>query len=225
MPTAETAVETAEDERPLRADAARNRARVVAAARELFAERGLDVTLDDVAAHAGVGVGTVYRRFANREELIAAVFIDHFGEVADRIAADIAEAEPWDALVILLEGVGRFVSEDRGLAALLTTVDRSRPALEAAKQRVEQLVARVFSRAREVGAIRPELEETDLFGLVCMLSALSEVTEPVVPGVWRRYLELLLDGMRADGSRVPLTVPALSQEQLAEMHPHRRAQR
>ncbi len=216
-----TTTDPARVDRPLRADAARNRKRIVVAARELFAEYGLEVTLDDVAAHAGVGVGTVYRRFANRDELIEAVFVDHIREVTDRISGDIADAEPWDALVLLLTAVGEFVADDRGLAALLTRLDKSGPGLEVAKQSMEVLVQSIYGRARAAGVIRPELEETDFFGLVCMISALGESTEAVAPGVWRRYLELLLDGMRADGPRIPLTVPAMTAEQIQEMHKHK----
>ncbi|GAA4400193.1 TetR/AcrR family transcriptional regulator [Tsukamurella soli] len=201
----------------MRADAARNRRRIVVAARELFAERGLDVTLDDVAAHAGVGVGTVYRRFANRDELVEAVFVDHIREVTERIESDIADVGPWDALALLLNAVGEFVADDRGLATLLTSVDHSAPVLEEAKQAVSRLVEGVYGRAREAGVIRDELVETDFFGIVCMISAISEATESVAPGAWRRYMELLLDGIRADGPRVPLAVPALTAEQIQEL--------
>ena len=90
-------------ERPLRADAARNRQLIIDAARELFAEEGIDVTLDDVARRAGVGVGTVYRRFASKEELIDGVFQQNFADMAAAADASLANPDPWDGLVTFAE--------------------------------------------------------------------------------------------------------------------------
>ncbi|MDF0529705.1 helix-turn-helix domain containing protein [Tsukamurella sp. 8F] len=221
-----TTTDPAAAPRPLRADAARNRKRIVGAARELFAERGLEVTLDDVAVRAGVGVGTVYRRFANRDELIEAVFVHHIQEVTERITTEIENAEPWDAVVLLLTAVGEFIADDRGLATMLTSVDHEASALAEAKNTVETLVLSVYSRAEEAGVLRPELVPADFFGFVCMLAAIGEATQPVVPGAWRRYLELMLDGMRADARpRVPLTVAALTDDEIEEIEKHKHMRR
>ncbi|NMO00513.1 TetR/AcrR family transcriptional regulator [Gordonia sp. TBRC 11910] len=212
-----TTTTSASTTRPLRADAARNRALIIDAARELFAQRGLEVTLDDVAAHAGVGVGTVYRRFANREELIEGVFADHLQKVAARIRSVAVDADPWDSVVMVLMTIGEHMAADRGTAALLTSIDHSAPAVQAAKSDIEALVTGIVEKAKAANAIRPEIELTDLFGVICMLSAIGDATQGI-DGAWRRYVELLLDSLRGDGPRVPLTVPALTHEQLLEIH-------
>ncbi|MCF8612119.1 TetR/AcrR family transcriptional regulator [Gordonia sp. HY285] len=199
--------------RPLRADAARNRARIIAAASELFAERGLDVTLDDVAARAGVGVGTVYRRFANRDELIVGVFTDHLDNVGARIRIAAADTDPWESVVVLITTIGELLASDRGLATILMAVDHSDPTLVAGKKVVETLVTEILERAKDAHAIRAEIEPTDMFGIVCMLAAIGDATQGV-DGAWRRFAEIILAGLRADGRPVPLTTPALTDAQL-----------
>src|SRR3954453_2960532 len=97
-------------EKPLGYDAARNRERVLAAAEEVFATRGLEVTLDDIAAHAGLGVGTVYRRFANRDELIEALFQERLTRVAALASGALEEPDSWAALTRLIEGMGAIVA-------------------------------------------------------------------------------------------------------------------
>src|SRR3954452_2459805 len=101
--------------RPLRADAERNRARILAAAAEVFAERGLDVSLDDIAAAAGVGVGTVYRRFPDKDALIDALFEDKIRAVAERLQAAVAIEDPWEAFETFMRGVCASHAADRGL--------------------------------------------------------------------------------------------------------------
>ena len=101
-------------ERPLRADAARNKRLIMDAARELYAEEGIDVTLDDVARRAGVGVGTVYRRFANKEQLIDGVFEQNFADIAAATEASLANPDPWNGLVSFAEfACSRYGSQSR----------------------------------------------------------------------------------------------------------------
>lgn len=202
------------DKRPLRADAERNRLRIIGAARTLFADRGLDVTLDDVAAAAGVGVGTVYRRFANREELIHGVFVEHLKAVSVQVAEALEEPDPWAAVVHLMTWFGTVTAEDRGLAAMIMRIDHTHPEIESIKAGMTERIELVFDRAQAAGAIRADLAPTDVFALFTMLTAIADLTEVAVPGTWRRYLELMLDAIRADGSRIPLTVAALTEEQI-----------
>src|SRR5947207_2664299 len=102
-------------ERPLRRDAERNRQRILEAASELFASRGLGVTLNDIAHHAGVGVGTAYRRFANKEELIEALFAERLQEVGDIATEALEDPDAWHGLVQLLKRYLRLQLRDRGL--------------------------------------------------------------------------------------------------------------
>ena len=123
--------------RPLRKDAERNRQRILAAAAEVFAARGLDVTLDDIAAHAGVGVGTVYRRFTDKDELFDAVFERHLDQVA-ALASDALEApDAWEGLTTYLERSLRMQLEDRGFTEIL--YGRSGRRLDLARERLPPL--------------------------------------------------------------------------------------
>lgn len=178
-----------------RKDAVRNRARLIEAARQVFAERGLDATLDDVAARAGVGTGTAYRHFADKYELAAELL----GEATERVAQDaraaLAIEDPWDALVWYFETTAARQAADRGLYEALAGRGRA-----ADKVRVwPELVAAVtelVERAKRAGVIRPELRAEDAVAVFAMLGALDTTTDR-----WRRYLALILDGMRATGRR------------------------
>src|ERR1700709_2237861 len=116
MSTPELVAET--PERPLRKDAARNRERILAAAGEVFAERGLDVTLDDIAHHAGVGVGTVYRRFRDKEELIDALFDARMDAVVTAAQSALAADDPWLGLEGFFTTIFELLAADRGLREL-----------------------------------------------------------------------------------------------------------
>src|SRR5918912_696083 len=121
--------------RPLRADAERNRARILAAAAEVFAERGLDVSLDDVAAHAGVGVGTVYRRFPDKDALIDALFEDKIAGVAEVAGRALELKDPWDAFETFVRAVAQAQAQDRGLKEALHVSDRGRHRIAVARER------------------------------------------------------------------------------------------
>src|SRR5437763_10522637 len=115
-------------ERPLRKDAERNRERLLTAASEVFAQRGLDVTMHDIAAHAGVGVGTAYRRFANKEEVIDALFEEGLRDVADLANEALASPDAWAGLVLFLERSLHMQFGDRGLNQIMnnTALGRDR---------------------------------------------------------------------------------------------------
>ncbi|WP_045824228.1 TetR/AcrR family transcriptional regulator [Williamsia herbipolensis] len=213
MTTTGSAAETAAL-KPLRADAERNRMRIIAAARELFAERGLEVTLDDVAAHAGVGVGTVYRRFDNRDQLIEGVFVEHLHDVTARVSAALESPDTWNGVVTLFTYVGESMADDRGLASVMMRIDHTAPAIESAKRTMTSLIEQIHRRGVDEGILRPEIAHGDFFAFFTMLSAIADVTQSTAPGTWRRYLELMLDSIRADGTRHPLTVPAMTDEQI-----------
>lgn len=199
------------DARPLRADAERNRLRIIAAARDLFAAHGLEVSLDDVADEAGVGIGTVYRRFANRDELITGIFLESLKEVSERASAVVDEPDPWRAVVDLLNVFATSMAQNRGLATIIMRIDPSHPDIETTKQKLNLCVRQVIGRAQEAEVVRPDLAASDVFGFFTMLSAVADVTRDVVPEAWRRYAELLLDAIRADGNQRPvLTTPPLT---------------
>ncbi|GAA2411380.1 TetR/AcrR family transcriptional regulator [Actinomadura vinacea] len=200
--------------RPLRADAERNRQRVIAAAQELFARRGLDVTLDDIARHAGVGVGTAYRRFANREELIDAVFegaLQHLIALAEQA---LAHEDPWEGLVQLFLATGQDFADDRGLRQALLESTHGKDRAAAARERLTPAVSAVITRAQQAGQLRDDIEPSDFPLIQLMLGAVTQHSRNVAPELWKRYLTLILDGLRRDRDHpTPLAHPALDQDE------------
>ena len=199
---------TGAGERGLRLDAARNQERIVAAAAAAFAELGGDVTLDEVARRAGVGVATVYRRFRNRDQLVRAVVAHVLAAEIEPVAA-VETDDPWRDLAATLEASVAAVAAHRDVVALahaaggidVDVVDRYLHRLD-----------RLLTRARAAGLVRPELEPRDVAVAVVMVLATirrdvggdGAVKTDAASGDWRRYLALLLDGMRP----APVPLPA-----------------
>ncbi|PPJ15685.1 TetR family transcriptional regulator [Nocardia nova] len=193
--------------RRLRADAARNHARILRAANELFARRGLEVTLDDVAEAAGVGVGTVYRRFANKQELIAAVFDQSVAEMAEATDAAHADPDTWRGLSRLFEWYCEHMALDRGFGELMLEIPDVSERFATLRERITPMVLRLIDKAVAEGVVRPGIAASDLFAMVTMVEAIASLAEPVDPELWRRYVSILLDGVRADAiPRLPLAV-------------------
>jgi len=182
----------------LRRDAERNKERILRAASELFAERGLDVTLHDVARHAGLGVGTVYRRFANREELIDALFADSL----DRLLAAAREAQtiedPWRAFAMFLERAVEMMATDRGLWTMMTTAASKGDHFLGIHTRLNEVVRDVIARAQDAGALRGDLSPDDMPVLHVILGSGADFLAHARPEIWRRYLRIMLDGLRRD---------------------------
>jgi AcrR family transcriptional regulator len=159
--------------RPLRRDAEANRLRILAAAGRVFAERGLEVTMDDIAAAAGVGVGTVYRRFPDKQELIDALLGQRIERVARTAEEALEMSGPWEALVTFLRVATAMQVTDRALAELM----RGQPG---GRAQVEQ--------ARVTG---PDLAVAGM-----MIALVSDRFGPAGLELWPRYFDLMLDGLR-----------------------------
>ncbi len=202
-------------ERPLRRDAERNRQRILESARVLFAERGLGVSLDEIARHAGVGVGTVYRRFPDKELLIDALFEDRLGEILAVASAALEIEDPWEALVHFIEESMALQVEDRALKELLHGTSSAHARIERGRQRIQPIVETILERARRAGAVRADIEISDLLLLQHAIGEVGEYTREIAPEAWRRMLVIALDGLRPDRRRPsPMPVPPLDDEQL-----------
>ena len=201
--------------RPLRRDAERNRQRILKAASEVFNERGLEVSLDEIARHAGVGVGTVYRRFRTKEELVEALFMDRLDMVA-AVADDALNApDAWSGLVSFMERMAEIMAGDLGLRQILMFATYGRDLVTIARQRNAPLVERLVARAQAAGQLRTDLRQTDIVFIVFVLTEATQLAQAANPDVWRRYLTLILDGMRPERDGVtPLPVPALAPEEM-----------
>lgn len=209
------AQEVAQDgagERPLRRDAERNRQRILAAAADVFSERGLDATLDEVARAAGVGVGTVYRRFPDKDSLVQELFkdrIDGLVTIADQACA---AADPWEGLVSYLEFAVSAMAADLGLRQMMTFATYGRDQVCYARERMRPVISRLVERAQAAGDLRGDLEPTDVKLIIFMLAAVAEYAATVRPDIWRRYLALLLDGLRPSRetvSELPVSAPSV----------------
>ena len=203
-------------ERPLRRDAERNRRLILEAAADLFSERGLSVTLNDIAHHAGVGVGTVYRRFPDKEVLIDALFEARVAEMIDLAEQGLATADPWEGLAGFLRAVLELQARDRALKELLLSTADGCARVCGARDRLLPLTAELVERARASGVLRPDIEATDMPAIQCMIGAVVDLGRDVKPDLWRRFLELVLRGMQTDpGSPRPLQADALTSDELA----------
>jgi AcrR family transcriptional regulator len=183
--------------RPLRRDAERNRQQILLAARAAFAERGLEVTLDEIAQRAGVGVGTIYRRYANKDELIDELYEDIVAEIAAVAEAELAQHDPWKGLAGFLEQSLAMQASNRALKDLVTREShRGRERVARARERVAPLASELFERAKQSGRLRPDVTETDIATIHMMLGAVIDSTRTTQPDAWRRYLGIVLDGLR-----------------------------
>jgi AcrR family transcriptional regulator len=202
-------------ERPLRRDAERNRQRILDTARLLFAERGLGVSLDEIARQAGVGVGTIYRRFPDKEQLIDALFEDRLGEVLAAVTASLEIADPWEAMSQFLERSLELQVEDRGLKELLLGTTTAHARIEQGRRRIQPLVQALLERAQRAGVVREDLTVADLMLLQHAIGEAAEYTREVAPEAWRRIMLIALDGLRPDRRRPsPMPAPPLDEEQV-----------
>ena len=189
-----------EEAHSLRADARRNRQAVLEAARDRFAYCGAECQMEDIARTAGVGVGTVYRHFPNKEALLDALVQDRFERLAERTAEALEQEDPWAGFCDLMRWSARMQAEDRGLSEVLA----SRPLLgeaAAAKAGLVELSAKLMAKAQRAGAMREDLMVEDIPTMLCGLTAVTGAARESMPAQnWPRFLELMLDGMRAPGS-------------------------
>jgi AcrR family transcriptional regulator len=202
-------------ERPLRKDAERNRQLILDAAQDLFTDRGLGVTLNDIAHHAGVGVGTVYRRFPNKELLIDALFEERIGDMIKLAEQALANPDPWDGLIGFMERGLELQARDKGLKQLLLSTPEGCARVGGARDRLLPLAAELVERARKAGVLRPDIVQADLPVIQWMVGAVVDQGRDVKPDLWRRYLSLLVRGMRADPTAAePLPTEALTNHEL-----------
>src|SRR5262245_32217897 len=197
----------------LRADAQRNREAVVVAAREVFAELGLDAPLEEIARRAGVGIGTLYRRFPTRLDLVDAILTSAVEAHVRAAEEALAAPDPWDGFVRYLEESGRLQASDRGINDMMSMRLPRAARAEAAKRRFFELQAEVVARAQRSGQLRADVTTEDLALLAWATTRIVEATQSVAPDAWRRHLALLIDGFRADRAG-SLPVPPLTPRQV-----------
>jgi AcrR family transcriptional regulator len=187
-------------ETPLRADARRNRDQILMAAREIFAERGADVAMEEIARRASVGVGTLYRRFADRETLIRAVFHDTFQTVAEETRAALAE-EPtgWAALIRIMRQSAWLHVSVQAKSPKVTAVVKADPDTSRLRDHLLDMVAEAVRRAQAEGTLRSDVAVGDIVMLFMSVvhhqpHAITAEAAGLTPG---RVLAIMIDGLRA----------------------------
>jgi AcrR family transcriptional regulator len=202
-------------DRPLRKDAERNRRRILDAARELFAQHGLGVTLNDVAHHAGVGVGTVYRRFPDKAKLIEELFEQQIEELVGLMEEAVEDPDPWRGLSGFMKRNLELQTRDRAFREIVMGTPEGAQRVAQIRSRMFPLAGHLVQRAKAAGALRADFEPQDFPILLMMLTALVDAAREVEPEVWRRYVEIVLQGLRADPSPPePLVAPPLTPAQV-----------
>jgi AcrR family transcriptional regulator len=197
--------------RPLRTDAQRNRELLLRAAREMFAERGVDVAMAEIARHAGVSNGTLYNRFPTRQDLIEAVFLDRLEALAALAECAAADADPWRGFVTYVTGMGELQAGDRGFNEVAARGLNS-VAAQQLRARAAAALDELFARAKAAGALRGDLTVDDLAFVVWGISRTVDLTQHTSPHAWRRHLALLIDGMRAAGAHPLPDAPAVAHD-------------
>jgi AcrR family transcriptional regulator len=193
--------------RVLRADARRNRDAVMAAAKKLFADQGLDAQMPDIARAAKVGVGTVYRHFPTKDHLVAALAAERFERLAEKATETLEAEDPWESFCDFIRFAAQLQADDRGLCEVMG----SRPEVMDASARavgLDQLSERIVKRAQRSGDLRKDVTWEDVPMIACGLGSITQAEIGPAAGRWPRLLEIILDGLRAPGSaKLPKAQP------------------
>lgn len=202
-----TAMPPRQSERPLRRDAAANRKRLLDAAAAVFADQGIEASVDETARVAGVGMGTLYRRFPTKDALIAALvqdMLDSMQHLAER-----ATGRPdGSGLEHYLEAASAYQAAHRGCLTRLWNLDGSQEAV----QQLRRAIAALLDDAKRHGRVREEITSTDVTMVMWSIRGVIETTGDVAPDAWRRHLSLLIAGLRPTDS--PLQHKALTRQQV-----------
>lgn len=193
--------------RPLRVDAERNLRRLLDAAREAFAERGLAVSVDEIARRAGVGKGTVFRRFPTKEHLVAAILCDCLEEVHG-LGVELLEgdADPDVALQEFMRAGAALQAQNRGFFESIAQSTFVEPEVLSVKQRLIEVTAALISAAQAAGCVRGDVTAYDVLMLQCGAIQAAAPFHDQAPELWRRYLDIAFDGLRPQGAH-PLSQP------------------
>ena len=169
--------------------------------------------MEEIARRAGVGMGTLYRRFPTKEDLVDAVLEDAFGELVSVAEEALDEPDAWVGFCTFLERALALHGADRGLKDLVASSKHGRGRADAMRARLRPLIQQLVERAQEQGALRPDFAPQDVPMIFWTAGRVIETTSAVAPDFWRRYLGLLLDGLRAEAA-TPLPHPPLTRSQL-----------
>lgn len=191
----------------MRRDARRNRERLIAEAKRLFAERGIDAPLDELASRAEVGAGTLYRHFPSRDALIRALYDDGVADLRDFAPEILAAPTAWASIERWLELLSGWLAERPYVPGVMRRMAEIEPGHRPGME-FQELLDGLVDRGQAEGALRPDVTAVDLGILVDMLGSLGQYGGAYLP-YWRRQLTIVLDGLRARPDATPLSGAAL----------------
>lgn len=182
----------------MRADARRNREKVLSAARAAFAEAGIDAQVDDIARRASVGVGTVYRHFPTKDTLVEALAEAHFDQLADIVEAALErDGDPWTVFITTIWDTAGPAASDIAWCEIIAGHPRSVETAAAGQQRLAVATAELIARAQATGAMRPDADVADVKTIMCGFGHIAASQRAGGAVDWERYLTIALDGLRA----------------------------
>lgn len=184
--------------RPLRKDAERNRDQILDAARLLFARRGLGVGLNEIAQYAGVGVGTVYRHFPHKDQLIDVLFEQRRTEIVTLASQALEDPDPWHGLTAFLDSWLQLHLHDHALTEVFIDPQLGKARLDTSRDSIAPLLDAIADRARDDGYTRPDFRGTDVFFIQLALAGLMDRSRRHAPDLYCRYLAMFLEGVRTD---------------------------
>jgi len=200
--------------RAVRSDRLRNRERILDAARAVFSVDGIDAPFDRIAKTASIGPGTLYRHFPARADLWTAVLAEplerHLAAIDDALAQD----DAWEGFSQFVYATCALDADPHGYPGLLNTRFDDAPELQEIRRRIQLGITRIFARAHQVDAIRPDVTPQDLFFVTLSNAHVVEATKDIAPQAWQRNVAFYLDAFRPDQRR-ELPGPPLTIQQLA----------
>ena len=198
---------------PLRRDARVRRDKLVVAAQDEFAARGVEASLEQIAREAGVAIGTLYRHFPTRLDLLVAAFEPRLQEFLDDAERALALDDPWDGFVCYLENLFGVQAGDRGFNDFLSRRFPGSAETERIHDQMCRQIADVLATAQEAGAVRPDITQADIVNLIWTNGRIIDATRSTAPDAWRRSLHLMLDAYRAERAHA-IPEPPMTDQQL-----------
>jgi AcrR family transcriptional regulator len=205
--------------RPLRRDAQWRRDKLIAAAQREFAAQGVDASLEKIARDAGVAIGTLYRHFPTRLDLLLAAFKPRLQEFLDGAEKALEMDDPWEGFVCYLENLFRVQAGDRGFNDFLSRRFPGSADTERIHDQMCRQIEDVLTRAQEAGEARPDITQADIVNLIWSNGRIIDATSTTAPNAWRRYLYLMLDAYRAERAH-SIPEPPMTYEQLYDAMVH-----
>ena len=205
--------------RPLRRDAQEHRDKLLAAAQREFAARGVDASLEKIARDAGVAIGTLYRHFPTRLDLLMAAFQPRLLEFQAGASKALEMDDPWQAFVSYLENLFRVQAGDRGFNDFLSRRFTNNAETERIHDEMCAQIEQVLGRAQAAGAARPDIALADIVNLIWSNGRMIDATSTTAPNAWRRQLHLMLDAYRAERAH-PIPEPPMTDAQLYDAMVH-----